>query len=429
MYLRVMQGIAAIAAVSFPVGWDLSRAEGPNPTRVSPTRASPTRTTPARTSEARSDQAGPAHIQPADCWEIRSLGTLGGELSRASDLNDSGQVVGTAATEPRVLDPADPAVSLQKPFISAVNGGALTEILVPGYFGGSATAINNAGQVVGATTIGRSFPIAYMTDPGGSNVRTTLAYAVARDINDLGQTLWDISYPFFKTVIGPTEQPESSGTDLIDVAVPTADSYRLFTESTALNDDGQVALHANQMTQDPLVPSTEPAAYLWSNAAGADQIAPDAVSSRVTDMNDAGQVVGILRTSEVGAPAVEQAFVTRRYLGSLVMLGQPGDGNQPTGLNNLGQIVGTRATHGESHAYVTVPVFVNREIDLSTLPEVTRESWTQLQPAAINNRGQIAGTGLFNGAERAFILSPLSPMAFVPDSGGKHATCYRWNGQ
>jgi probable HAF family extracellular repeat protein len=415
MYLRVMQGIAALAALAFPVGWDLSHAEGPN--RVVIQRD-------ASTSIATAQR--PERLDSADCWQIRSLGTLGGETSRGVDLNDSGQVVGIATTEPRILDPADPPVALTKPFVSAPNGGSLTEIMVPGYFGGSATAINNAGQVVGATTIGRSFPVAYITDAGGLNVRPTLAYAVPTDINDAGQTLWDISYPFFKSVIGPNEQPEYAGTDLVDVTVPTPDPFQLFTESAALNDDGLVALHSNQQTQDPNVPSTEPTAYRWSHGADADDIAPGAMSSRLKDMNDAGQVVGVLRVNPFGQPAIEQAFVTRRYLGTLVMLGSPGDGNLPTGLNNLGQIVGTRTANGETQAYVTVPVLVNRDINLSTLNEVTRAGWTELKPEAINNRGQITGTGKINGAERAFFLSPLSPMAFVPDRDGEHAVCYRW---
>src|SRR5882672_3038462 len=336
---------------------------------------------------------------PTDCWEIHSLGTLGGDFSNATGVNDAGQVVGNAATEPRILDPADPPVSLLRAFISAPNGGAITEILTPGFFFGTAAAINTVGQVVVDSTIGRSFPVSYFTDPGGGNVQVTLGFASARDINNVGQTLWDVSYPNFRAVIGPNEQPDLGGTDLIDVTVPV-DAQDINFESVALNDAGQVAVNAGPF----FAPS---AAYRWSSYEGAIPLAPDADSSHAAGMNEAGQVVGTLQHG-----GVSQAFITGRHNTSLTLLGKPGDGNSPTGINNFAQIVGTRPLGSEVHGYVTVPFIVHRSIDLDTLDEVTRDGWSELRPVAINNRGQIAGTGTISEEDRAFLLSPQSILAF-----------------
>jgi uncharacterized membrane protein len=347
-------------------------------------------------------------VQAADCWEIHSLGTLGGNFSEATAVNDAGQVVGNAATEPRILDPADPPVSLRRAFISAPNGGAITEILTPGFFFGTAAAVNNVGQVAGDSTIGRSFPISYFTDPGGGNVQVTLAFASARDINNVGQTLWDVNYPYFRTFIGPNEQPDFQGTDLIEVVLPVDDPLNTPFESVALNDAGQVAVNGG------------PYAYRWSSYEGAIRIAPDADGSNARAMNEAGQVVGTFQKN-----GVSRAFITRRHDTSLTLLGKPGDGNQPTAVNDLAQIVGTRPVGGEVHGYVTVPLLVQLSIDLDTLDEVTRDGWSGLRPVAINKRGQIAGTGTINAEDRAFLLSPQSILAFVPDHNGEHAKCFR----
>jgi uncharacterized membrane protein len=354
-------------------------------------------------------ERGGGRIQPTDCWEIRAIAMPGGAYSQASDVNDSGQVIGTAQL-PNSQD--------EVAFITAPNGGALTPIVHPDSPRLSPVAVNNVGQVVGY------YP-AFVTDPGGTNVRFTLVNAIARDINDAGQTLWDIEQPYYKGVIGPTEQPSNTtGVGLTEVEVlpswvPMDERY---VSSNALNDHGQVAITGTAFPGNP-EDGIRSTAYRWSQYEGAIQLVPGAYYSMALKINDRGQVAGVFSEG-----TGEQAFVTRPYSTELLKLGDIGDGNTPTGMNNFGQLVGIHAPGGEYlDAYVTVPFFVDRSIAINSLREVVREGWTQIGPTAINNRGQITGSGLRNGARLAFLLTPLSLQAYLPTLDGSPATCYRWD--
>jgi uncharacterized membrane protein len=321
-----------------------------------------------------------------DCWEIHSLGTLGGSYSYARDLNNSGQVVGDAETEPRIFDNAEPAIPQMRPFISAPNGGPLSEITGTGKFWGDARAVNDAGQVVGTTTSGSSHPTSYATEPGSLGAHYTLDFAVVNDINNVGQSVFDRDQFNFRSVLG-----SYLGTDLTEITFADwpEDQGGPQLNAVALNDYAQVAVNDGTF------------GYRWSIGEGMINLTPDATSSTVTDINNAAQIIGTLVSD-----GVRQAFVTRRYSTALVMLGRPGDGNVPTGINSFGQIVGTQNFNGAKHGYVTVLWDVQRTINLDGLKEVTRDGWSRMQPVAINDRGQIAGTGLVDGEDRAFLLAP-----------------------
>jgi uncharacterized membrane protein len=94
------------------------------------------------------------------------------------------------------------------------------------------------------------------------------------------------------------------------------------------------------------------------------------------------------------------------------LLGIPGDNNSSAvSINNQGQIVG--------YSYYQVDVMVAPQlhpvlwengiaIDVTTLLDASADGWTIRYLAAINNAGEIAGTGTFNGQNRAFLLRPLA---------------------
>ena len=117
---------------------------------------------------------------------LTDLGTLVGGFTRATGINDAGQVVGYSI----MYGGAEHA------FITGPNGVGMTD-LGPldggGYYGSEATDINDAGQVVGWSTTAENHLHAFITGPngmgmtdlgtlGGDNSR---AYA----INDAGQAV------------------------------------------------------------------------------------------------------------------------------------------------------------------------------------------------------------------------------------------------
>lgn len=124
---------------------------------------------------------------------MSSLGTppasicTGCYYATANDINDQGQIVG------------DLVSWSYQGFVWA--NGTLIDTIAPSYLINYADAINNAGQVIvtGAARwsvawVWNNGTLTALDRPQGS---TTLGYAYAKDINNLGQIVGSLSVPFF----------------------------------------------------------------------------------------------------------------------------------------------------------------------------------------------------------------------------------------
>ncbi len=124
-----------------------------------------------------------AYITGTDGRNMTPLETLGGNSSSASDINDSGQVVGKS----------DTSSGGNHAFVTGTNGSGITDLGTLGGNSSRAEAINNLGQVVGEAQIERGTSHAFVTsiedntlmDLGTLGGQTSFA----RDINDTGEVV------------------------------------------------------------------------------------------------------------------------------------------------------------------------------------------------------------------------------------------------
>ena len=106
-----------------------------------------------------------------------------------------------------------------------------------------------------------------------------------------------------------------------------------------------------------------------------------------------------------GAGATRHAFLTTdgviHDLGTL-----PGfDDSVAYDVDGAGEAVGAAAPAPDAPNARALLWRGGRTVDLNGLLPLN-SGWVLEEARAINNRGQIAGTGLFHGAPRAFLLTP-----------------------
>jgi probable HAF family extracellular repeat protein len=331
-------------------------------------------------------------------YNITRIGTFGGTDTRATDINDHGQVVGCSFLPGNLVSNA---------FL--YDGTAMTRL--DGLAPGSTTfahAINNRGEVVGHNIEQTTFETSAVlwTAGGITDLGADLGAgrSTARDINDhglvVGQAavastfshgfIWD--RPGGGQIVG-TLEGRSGGSNL------------------GVNNDGVVVGHSfffGSPDQAHLV--TRRDGHYESQPIGA----PFPAIGFADAINDHGMIVGRANrgdgphTAVIFTPGAGEPFVDLGPLpGALI--------SAALDVNEAGTIVGSSGGNPNwptSHAFV----FANRRLlDLNDLFVDRLDEWDVLVEAlAINNHGDIVGYGITSdGNISAFVLVVPEPPTAV----------------
>ncbi len=211
---------------------------------------------------------------------MRDLGTLGGTSSIAVDVNNSGQVVGTAAT----ASVANHAFRWQS--------GQMIDLGTLGGQTSTANAINDIGQVTGTAPAGDGWSHAFLWRAG---IMTDLGRATSsEDINGVGQVAGSRSVASLWTPATPNGT-SGSFTDL--GTLPPLDSQSVPTGSVGLgvNNAGEVVGYSSEWFPDGWGGGFDVSrAFAWQDGIMQDLNAqsPDWWLQKATAINDAGQIVG-----------------------------------------------------------------------------------------------------------------------------------------
>lgn len=378
-----------------------------------------------------------SRVGAASAFTVTDLGTLGGEWSQATALNDSGQVVGRAAGSDG-----------QGHAFSWTAGGGMVDLGTLGGPSSSATAVNGHGVVVGYADRADGSTHAYSWTAAGGMVDLGAlggASSAATAVNDDGVVVG------YADVAGGTYhaflwKPGEAMTDLGTLGGP-------YSSASAVSASGQVvgwamdgaSLHATSWSPGGGVVDVDPAHYSaavavngagqvvgfeysadfsytrgfsWTSAGGLTQMGTlGGTSSSAYGVNDAGEVVGSA-TSADGAP---HAFSWTSTAG-MSDLNAPGTYGAALGINPAGQIVGYSGPMGSpQHAFSTDPDDAH-VVDLGTLGGPFSGA------VAVNTAGQVAGFAVTaDGSSHAALYAPPTPYQRVQEvAAGLPATTPRF---
>ncbi len=359
----------------------------------------------------------PRGTAQAPGYTVTDLGTLGaGNVSMATGINECGRVVGEST-----LTAAPNDTNTHPFFWSDANGngasdpGEMQDLGTLGGATGTAAAVNQGGAVVGSSLTQGSIPHAFYKPAGGAmqDLGTLGGFTVdAQDVNASGQ------------VVGQSEDGSFQDRAFIwqsGVMTPLSAPWGTPIRALGINDAGQVAGNAN------VNGVVETHAFVTIGGVAVDIGTLGGSVSFGNEVNDLGEVAG---QSYIFTPTITQSFHAFRWKdvngngandsGEMQDLGTLGGRHSYAyDLNNNGLVVGRSELtmgSGNTHAFI-----LSRSDgvlrDLNTV--VTGTGWTFQDARGINNRGQIAGTGLNpDGKMHAFLLTPPnvgpSPCAPAP---------------
>lgn len=296
-------------------------------------------------------------------YQVTDLGTLGGSWSRASDINDRGQVVGEASCKPDAT-----GYEISHAFLW--DDGRMYDLGTPRKDQSScAHAINNRGQVVGTgydLDDGDQHPFLWQN---GRMNRLAIPY-------DLGCEAMSIS--------------DSGRIALVADVHPYFDAYLLDKRMTMRVCKQGCAYGINN--EGVVVGNCESQAFAWYGGSMLTLGSLGGSWSTACSVNNKGQVVGYGETPPMYTGPVH-AFIWQD--GKLTDLGL----GQALDINDLGQVVGFSETDLAILWDNGTKYLLNDQIP-------SNSGWSLVSVCGINNHGDIVGWGWYKGEEHAVLLTP-----------------------
>jgi probable HAF family extracellular repeat protein len=319
-------------------------------------------------------QSAPLQAQGPQ-YVVTDLGTLGGSTSFSQGINSSGQVTGGADT------------SVEGNSAAFLYSNGLMSNL--GYLANGTRSfgrdINDSGLVTGfSTTSGNSFGNAFLYSDGSMRKLGGLtddSLGSGYGINSLGEVVGDDS-----------PNPATHNTFLYSNGNMSAFGA-VGTRGRSINDSGQVtgsSIFNNVGT-----------AFLYSNGTMISLGTLGGSLSLGTDINNSGQVTGYSYTPGISD---SKAFIYSN--GVMKNLGTIGGGeNSGLSINNFGQVTGKFHTANDA----TSLGFLYTDGTMYDLNNLLVGDFrpTISEGNAINDKGQIAATGLVGGQSHALLLNPV----------------------
>jgi probable HAF family extracellular repeat protein len=310
-------------------------------------------------------------------YTITDLGMLaGGKSVEPMGINSSGQVAGRMV------------LSLNSGFFWTQGSSIQSLTPLAGSYASWAIALNDSGDVVGISFGNLSL---------GYDGTLWHADGTITKLPDLGVDKGTFPYGINNSglVVGASQIPPGGrhhaftwrvGSSIM-ADLGTLDSSYQSSLAYGVNNAGQVVGISTDASQ-----GGRSTACLWSGG-GIIQLGNEA--SGAQGINDAGLVVGVQGNI---------AHVWNGAPGGTSLGGLGGIVSYAYAVNNSGQIVGWSSTPAGGYDHAVL--WENGEIlDLNDLHDGT--GWLLRQARGINDAGQIAGKGIFNGKDHGFLLTPV----------------------
>jgi probable HAF family extracellular repeat protein len=331
-------------------------------------------------------------------YDLVVLPTLGGTAATATAINNAGAVVGASATSAGFTHATYWSATGLAVDLGTPTGGAQA---VSG-----ATDINASGQISGYSQVGfggtnsvthaivwpgaNAFPSYDLGSVDGLASASSSAFA----INNAGKAVgYGGSADYFRAA-----HVWSGPADLAAIRVGWA-AYGINNNNQIVGDTGAPNGAAQQVSV-PALWTVNPNGSFTETVLG---YLPGAPRGYASDINDAGVIIGSFFYTS-GATRAARWDSSSATPVALALLG--GGSSSAGGLNQAGQVVGsaTAAAGNSVHAVLWQAngsvVDLNNEVD-----PALADGWVLTSASDINDFGVIVGTAQKNGETRAFVLS------------------------